>query len=42
MRVDTKLMNLVLFCTRFELNEAIGDTKVEVDTKLINFSTKIC
>ena len=27
-------MKIVLFCTIFQLNEAIGNTKAKVDTKL--------
>jgi hypothetical protein len=42
MKVPTKLMKIVLFCTRFKLNETIGNTKVKVDTKLKNISTKMC
>jgi hypothetical protein len=34
-KVDTKLIKLVLYCTKFQLNEAIGNTKAKVDTKLI-------
>jgi hypothetical protein len=33
--VDAKLRKLVLNCAKFELNEAIGNTKAKVDTKLI-------
>jgi hypothetical protein len=41
-KVDTKLMKIVLFCTKFKLNEAIGNTKTRVNTKLIKISTKMC
>ncbi len=33
-KVDTKLMRIVLYCTKFKLNEAIGNTKAKLDTKL--------
>ncbi len=33
-KVDTKLMEIVLNCTKFELNEAIGNNRAKVDTKL--------
>jgi hypothetical protein len=39
-KVDIKLMNIVLNCTKFELNEAIGNTKAKVDTKLIELVLK--
>jgi hypothetical protein len=32
---DTKLRKLALNCAKFELNEAIGQTKAKVDTLLI-------
>jgi hypothetical protein len=35
MEVDTKLMKIVLYCTKFKLNEAIDKTKAKVDTKLM-------
>ncbi len=41
-KVDTKLMKTVLFCTRFKQNEAIGNTKAKLNTKLIKISTKRC
>jgi hypothetical protein len=31
---DTKLMKLVQFWAKFELNAALGNTKAKVDTKL--------
>jgi hypothetical protein len=34
-KVYTELMKIVPFFTRFELNEAIGNTNGKVDTKLI-------
>ncbi len=35
-KLDTKLMKIVLSCTKFKLNEAIeNNTKAKVDTKLI-------
>jgi hypothetical protein len=37
---DTKLMKIVLYCTKFDLNEAIGNTKAKVDTKLIEIVLK--
>jgi hypothetical protein len=40
MKVDTKLMKTVLYCTKFELNEAIGNSKAKVDTKLIELVQK--
>jgi hypothetical protein len=41
-KLADKLMKIVLFCTRFELNEAVGNTKAKIDTKLRKFSTKMC
>ncbi len=32
-KVATKLMKMVQYCTKFEINKAIGYTKVKVDTK---------
>jgi hypothetical protein len=34
-KVDTKLMEIVLDCTYFEVNEAIDNTKAKLDTKLM-------
>ncbi len=39
-KVDTKLMKIVLCCTQFKLNEAVGNTKAKVDTKLIELVLK--
>jgi hypothetical protein len=41
-KVGTKPMKIVLFFTKFKPNEAIGNTKAKVDTKLIKISTKMC
>jgi hypothetical protein len=35
MKVDTKLLKIVLYCNKFELNEAIGNIKAKVDIKLM-------
>jgi hypothetical protein len=40
MKLATKLMNIVLYCTIFKLNEAIGNTKAKVDTTLIELVLK--
>jgi hypothetical protein len=40
MKVDTKLMKIVLNCTKFEPNEAIDNTKAIVDNKLIELVLK--
>jgi hypothetical protein len=37
MKVDTKLMKIVLFCTKFKLNEAAGN-KAKVGTNLVEKS----
>jgi hypothetical protein len=34
-KVATKLMKIVLCCTKFKLNEAIDNNKAKVDTNLI-------
>ncbi len=39
-KVDTKLMKIVLYCTKFKLNEAIGNTKAKVDSQLIELVLK--
>jgi hypothetical protein len=39
-RVDDKVMKTVPNCTKFELNEAIDNTKAKVDTKLIELELK--
>jgi hypothetical protein len=33
-KVDTKLMKIMLNCTKFKLNEAIDNTKAKIGTKL--------
>jgi hypothetical protein len=35
MKVDSKLMKVVLNCAKFELNADIGNTKAKVDSKQI-------
>jgi hypothetical protein len=33
-------MKIVLYCTKFKLNEAIGNTKAKVDSQLIELVLK--
>jgi hypothetical protein len=40
MKKDTKLMKIVPNCTKFELNEAIDNTKVKVNTRKIELVLK--
>ncbi len=41
-KTDTELMKILLNSAKFKQNEAIGNTKVKVDAKLIRISVKMC
>ncbi len=40
MEVDTKMVKILLICTKFKLNEPIDNAKVKVNTKLIELVLK--